>query len=118
MNRINNMKRMTMVGNTALNFGQALDLIKQGKMVQREGWNGKEMFLFQATILDFGVHNKIGDGIKQMVGDIKKNSRTIPHSIGSTIVMKSADNKLVFGWLASQTDLTANDWVETEFIDN
>ena len=28
-----------------LNFGQALDLLKQNKKVSRIGWNGKGMFL-------------------------------------------------------------------------
>ena len=28
-----------------LNFGQAIESLKQGKRVAREGWNGKGMFL-------------------------------------------------------------------------
>ena len=31
---------------TNLNFGQALELLKQGLSLQRAGWNGKGMFLF------------------------------------------------------------------------
>ncbi|MTO24509.1 DUF2829 domain-containing protein, partial [Turicibacter sanguinis] len=29
-----------------MNFGQVLELLKQGKKVARRGWNGKGMFLY------------------------------------------------------------------------
>ena len=32
--------------NEQLNFGQAIEALKQGKRVARQGWNGKSMFLF------------------------------------------------------------------------
>lgn len=31
-----------------MNFGQALEALKQGKKVARMGWNGKNMFLIMA----------------------------------------------------------------------
>ncbi len=76
-------------------------------MVAREGWNGKGMFLFQADILDYGAEQKVMEALKPINDVIKETSRFN----GQTIVMKSADNKLVFGWLASQTDMVANDWI-------
>lgn len=91
-----------------LTFGQALELVKKGKMVQREGWNGKGMFIFQADILDYGARDKVMQVLKPVNDSIVETSRFM----GTTIVLKSADNKLVFGWLASQTDMMANDWIE------
>ena len=32
-----------------------------------------------------------------------------------TVCMKTADNKILTGWLASQTDMLAEDWEEVEF---
>ena len=29
-----------------MNFGEAIQAMKQGKRVQREGWNGKGLFVF------------------------------------------------------------------------
>ena len=29
------------------NFGQAIEALKEGKRVARQGWNGKGMFIFQ-----------------------------------------------------------------------
>jgi hypothetical protein len=30
-----------------MDFGKAIEALKQGKLVAREGWNGKGMFIFQ-----------------------------------------------------------------------
>lgn len=32
--------------NTGLNFGQALELVKQGNSISRAGWNGKDLSVF------------------------------------------------------------------------
>lgn len=72
-----------------MNFGQAIEALKEGKKVARTGWNGKNMWLRLVnpveTDFDYGYEN-------------------LPF-----IEMKTADNKLV-PWLASQTDILADDW--------
>jgi len=78
-------------------FAWAIRQIKQGKKLQREGWNGKGMFLFTIPGGSWNFETDI-DG----VDDIE----TLPF-----ICMKTADNKLV-PWLASQTDILADDWQE------
>lgn len=84
-----------------LSFGQAVELLKQGKRVARAGWNGKGMYLVLADEIDFVTRAYMAD----MEGDHDGNL-TQP-----SIVMKTADNKFVVGWLASQTDMLAEDWV-------
>lgn len=68
-----------------MNFGQALDELKNGGVVARQGWNGKGMWLAIQTPTEL-------------------SKMTLPY-----IYMKTADNNLV-PWLASQTDLLAEDW--------
>ena len=34
---------------TGLNFGQALEALKQGKKISRNGWNGKRMYVSLCT---------------------------------------------------------------------
>ena len=82
-----------------ITFGMAIELLKQGHTVARSGWNGKNMFVFQiqANHWDF-------DTDVQWVDDID----TLDF-----ICMKTADNKLV-PWLASQTDVLAEDWCIVE----
>lgn len=83
-----------------LNFGLALAALKGGKRVARAGWNGKGMWLRYVDLYldpEFKVVEK-------------------PNSQGSWlpfIVMKTVDGKLV-PWLASQTDLLAEDWFLVE----
>lgn len=78
---------------TNMTFGIALELLKKGCKVAREGWNGKGMFLFLAN----------GEDIQSSIG--------IEDKCVDVICMKTAQNTVVFGWLASQTDMLADDWV-------
>lgn len=80
-------------------FSVALDYLKQGKKVAREGWNGKGMFLFLADGIEFSTDADLSC-VEDMEGDL-----TCP-----SIVLKTADNKFVVGWLASQIDMLADDW--------
>lgn len=80
-----------------MNFGQAIEALKQGKKVSRNGWNGKNMFIFlregrMITGVDKGT---------PMGGDFE----SLPH-----LCMKTADGKCCVGWLASQTDILGEDW--------
>ena len=70
-----------------MNFGQALEILKAGHLVTREGWNGKGMWI----------------GIQR----VESHSR-MQHTY---IYMCPADGMLV-PWLASQTDMLAEDWLE------
>lgn len=80
-------------------FGVALDYIKEGKKVAREGWNGKGMFLFLADDIEFHTPADLSC-VEDVKGDLT----------GQSIVLKTADDKFVVGWLASQTDMLADDW--------
>lgn len=66
-------------------FGYALDALRDGKRVCRGGWNGKGMWL-------------------ELQRPDANSKMTLPY-----IYMKTADDKKV-PWLASQTDMLAEDW--------
>lgn len=70
-----------------MHFGIALRMIKEGYKVTRKGWNGKGMYIKLQKPTD-------------------QSKMTLPY-----IFMKTTDNHLV-PWLASQTDLLAEDWIE------
>lgn len=67
-------------------FGEALSLLRAGARVARTGWNGKGMW------------------IKLQLPD-DNSKMTLPY-----IFMYTATGDLV-PWLASQTDLLAEDWM-------
>ena len=87
-------------------FGEALEALKQGKKVARKGWNGKGMYLWlkpAATIKTEWCKDPI-------LRDIAEANGGEVEALG-TICMKTADGKILTGWLASQTDMLLEDWV-------
>lgn len=107
-------------GSHSLSFGEALNLLKDGKMVQRAGWNGKDMFIFMRPEdnipLDVVVHNvkSLPQGVKDFFAIENQNGRDGSSQIKFTgyLCMKAADGSIVNCWLASQTDMLSNDWSE------
>lgn len=77
-----------------MDFGEILKHIKAGLQVARKGWNGKGMYLELIP----------ADGWAKLFGN------TTDYVSAPFIMMKTADDKLV-PWLASQTDILAEDWV-------
>lgn len=68
-----------------MTFGDAIEALKIGERVHRAGWNGKGMWL---ALQRPDANSKM----------------TLPY-----IYMKTADDQQV-PWLASQTDMLAEDW--------
>lgn len=76
-----------------MNFGEALAALKLGKRISRSGWNGKGMWIVLIDPDNATYTNATGWFVMQ-----------------PCIGMKTADNKMQPGWLASQMDLLAEDW--------
>lgn len=83
-----------------LSFSVALTMLKDGKRMQREGWNGKGMFIFLVPGSTFKVNRPPLLGIYKEGTEIKYHAH---------IDMKTADGMIV-PWLCSQTDMLATDW--------
>ena len=73
-------------------LGWAIDWLREGKRIARQGWNGKGMYL----VLIPGKPSSAGD------------MDLLPWQ--EFVAMKTADDTVV-PWLCSQTDLLATDWV-------
>lgn len=80
-----------------LTFGNAVEALKLGGKVCRAGWNGKGMWLKYVHEDKYGV---------QGLQDAYSYKPDMLPWIG----MKTADDKFV-PWLASQTDVLAEDWM-------
>lgn len=80
-----------------MNIGEAVAALKDGKRVARIGWNGKGMWL---SIVEFDEWA------------LRKHTQSMPplKLVNLPWVgMKTAQDTFV-PWLASQTDLLAEDW--------
>lgn len=89
---------------TRFDFGHVIRAIKDNKKACRQGWNGKDMWLELIKACDYQIdgHNL---PIKQIINKGESTQSLLPF-----IMMKTADNKYV-PWLASQTDVLAEDWI-------
>ena len=80
-----------------MDFGEAVKLLKQGKKVARQGWNGKNQYIELATNISY----------------INANKETINaehEAIGNKAIAFVGTSGVQLGWLASQADMLADDW--------
>lgn len=84
----------------SFSFETALVHLKLGQKVAREGWNGKGMFIFLVKGSRFVVNRPPLLGIYPEGTEVRYHAH---------VDMKTADGTIV-PWLASQTDLLAEDW--------
>lgn len=84
-----------------MDFGEAIKALKEGKRVARTGWNGKNQYIELATNISY----------------INADSECINvnhNSIGSKAITFVGTFGVQLGWLASQADMLAEDWIIIE----
>lgn len=103
-----------------MNFGQAIEAIKAGKRAARDGWNGKGMFIYlnkgavSAEEVGFVPGSEVPANLKTTIDGVSLSHFEMwsPGIVTRlpNINMRSATGSTVTGWLASQTDMLAEDW--------
>ena len=82
-----------------MDFGKAIQLLKEGKRLQREGWNGKKQYIELASNISYKNN--------------KNEIINVEHeTIGNNAIAFIGTSGVQIGWLASQADMLANDWKE------
>lgn len=100
-----------------MNFSTAIEALKEGKMVKRLGWNGKDQFIFM----------QVPSVIKR---EIVPNMQSLPQSVKTEFERRFNDpdkqtdaiyysdqlamvnpSNLITGWSPSVSDTLAVDWV-------
>ena len=79
-------------------FGLAIELLKTGIKVSRKGWNGKGQYIELATCISYINANKEEINVEH-------------NDIGNKAIAFVGTSGVQIGWLASQADMLANDWV-------
>ena len=105
-----------------MNFSQALDAVKANEKIQRDGWNGKGMYLTLQQSYPVNGHLQAADPetpLPETCPDGSPNiQRNLPGQMLSFLIMKTAGDSKVWGegyadyvpWLASMADLLTDDW--------
>lgn len=84
-----------------MNFGEAIQALKDDRWVRRTGWNGKNMHLYLENMLYRAMPR----------ADVKgKITYGTSEKYEPCIIMFTAQGKHQPGWLASQADMLAEDW--------
>lgn len=92
-----------------MTFGHAIEAMKKGHRVSRRGWNGKGMYIYITPGSKVLKHHLRIETAYMLAGEPGTT-----FTFNSHIDMKAADGTIVVGWLASQTDMLAEDWMIVE----
>jgi hypothetical protein len=79
-------------------FGSALEAMKKGRKAHRHGWNGQGMFVYYVPP---NIYKAQTEAAKNHFG------KKVPYR--GYLAMKTSQGDVV-PWVASQTDLLADDW--------
>lgn len=93
-----------------MKFGEAIELARQGKAVARADWNGKGMWITVSP----GGGQVPALQLWAKANRLYAESRGGVASVLPSFTMRTATGEILMGWLASQTDMLADDWAEVE----
>lgn len=82
----------------AMSFGLAIEAAKKGKRIARKGWNGKGQYVELATAISYASPN----------GAVVNAEHD---AIGNQALAFVGTSGVQMGWLASQADMLADDWM-------
>lgn len=88
---------------TTVNFGGALNMLREGRRVTRQGWNGRGMYVVLQKGYPDGI--AINANTAEATG-LTEGTRCV---FREYLMFKAVDDSFV-PWVASQTDLLASDW--------
>ncbi len=88
---------------TTVDFGAAIRAVKRGKRITRKGWNGKNQYVELACNISY-----VGAGSDHLVNPYHDD-------IGNKALAFVGTSGVQLGWLASQADMLAEDWVVLDY---
>lgn len=93
-----------------MNFGQAIEALKEGKCIQRSGWNGKELFIFKQvpSKIDNSIISKM-QSVPEAAKQILTNRNHQPIYYENQMAIVKPDGT-IDSWVASSSDIFAEDW--------
>jgi hypothetical protein len=90
-----------------MTFGEALELCKKGARIARDGWNGKDQFVYYQS----GSIVPAADIRNDALSAWAKEQGLSKVELWGHFDFKPTNNKIQCGWLASQSDMQADDWL-------
>ena len=85
-------------GEATFSFGEAIKYLKRGLKLARKGWNGKAQYIQLASDISYRTPDKVVVNCEH-------------DAIGNRAVAFVGTSGVQMGWLASQADMLAEDWM-------
>ena len=106
-----------------MTFGEAIERMKDGAFVAREGWNGKKQFIYMtegSTVPKKSLKARSISAVQHwdLINHLDTDKEHTQVEIAPHIDMINMQGQIVCGWLASQTDMIATDWFVWEYAQN
>lgn len=92
---------------SGMTFGLALEALQRGERVCRAGWNGKGMWL---VLVPGTARAELREGTPYRNALNESTCEILPH-IDMWTVNAEGRRAMLPGWLASQSDMLATDWM-------
>jgi len=104
----------------SMTFGEAIEVLKSGGMVSREGWNGKGMFVFQQvpSMVAAEIVEKMTSLPESVKAEFVRRRDSVNKSetvefqhlkYRNQFALVNPDNT-INGWVPSSSDALADDW--------
>ncbi|MCI7412531.1 MAG: DUF2829 domain-containing protein [Clostridiales bacterium] len=87
-------------GEATFGFDDAIKYIKRGLKVARKGWNGKKQYIQLAKDISYKFNDEV--------------INCEHNAIGNKAIAFVGTSGIQMGWLASQADMLAEDWIFAE----
>lgn len=85
-----------------MDFSKALDLLKQGRRLKRAGWNNPNQYIYHVPAAEYPAMTDVAKAEFGATGNVPYTAYLAIKTVQGTVAP----------WLASQTDLLAEDWEE------
>lgn len=91
-----------------MKFSEALEKCMAGARITRRDWNGKGMFVYYIPPHDVRIEDWENRSGNTPLTDKEKEIGCV--RIAGHFDMYNAQNIRIIGWLASQTDMSSDEW--------
>lgn len=85
----------------AMTFGMALDALKIGKRIARNGWNDKGMFVYLVSAFDRPAVSGVEQAFFGGYSDVPQHAQMNIKNVDGTVC----------SWVPSQSDCLSDDWM-------
>ena len=96
-----------------MNFGKAIEALKEGKCIHRSGWNGKGLFVCKQVPSEISSviipkMQSLPDKAKELL--LQGEEKDSPIFYVNQMIIINTNTRTINSWVPSSSDVFAEDW--------